>query len=133
MMGMGGCCMEKVVGGVTYLIAEENTGKTAGYGCSEDCVYIRMDETAGQMYCFAPGNLEVVCSSGSPVTAPPTMSPSTSSNSPTTSSNGSSMRRLHFLSSIFVTNHKCCLSMYIYVYLSMFYYYLLIYLCLYFT
>ena len=101
MMGMGGCCMEKVVGGVTYLIAEENTGKTAGYGCSEDCVYIRMDETAGQMYCFAPGNLEVVCSSGSPVTAPPTMSPSTSSNSPTTSSNGSSMRRLHFLSSLF--------------------------------
>ena len=80
MMGMGGCCMEKVVGNITYLIAEENTGKTQAFGCSEDCVYIRMDETAGQMYCFQPGNLEVSCSSPGNYSTPPppSMSPSTS-------------------------------------------------------
>ena len=85
MVGMGGCCIEKVVGGITYIIAEENTGKTQGYGCSEDCVYIRMDETEGQMYCFAPGNLEVACSSsGTPgPPPPPSMSPSTSGTSGT--------------------------------------------------
>merc|ERR1719443_369420 len=86
MVGMGGCCIEKVVGGITYIIAEENTGKTQGYGCSEDCVYIRMDETEGQMYCFAPGNLEVACSSSSGPTGPPpppSMSPSTSGTSGT--------------------------------------------------
>ena len=76
MMGMSGCCIEKVVGGITYYLAEENTGKTQGYGCSEDCVYIRMDETGGQMYCFAPGDLEVACNSSS-VTPEPPPSPST--------------------------------------------------------
>lgn len=80
MMGMSSCCIEKVVGGITYIIVEENTGKTQGYGCSEDCVYIRMDETGGQMYCFSPGNLEVACnsSSGTPEPPPPPyVSPST--------------------------------------------------------
>ena len=103
MVGMGGCCIEKVVGGITYIIAEENTGKTQGYGCSEDCVYIRMDETEGQMYCFAPGNLEVACSSSSGTPGPPpppSMSTSTSGTSApasqTTASSNSSIKSLRY-------------------------------------
>ena len=35
------CCLEKNVGGVDYVLWDENTGMTSGYGCLQDCIYVR--------------------------------------------------------------------------------------------
>ena len=35
------CCLEKNVGGVDYVLRNENTGMTSGYGCLQDCIYVR--------------------------------------------------------------------------------------------
>ena len=35
------CCLSKNVGGVDYVLWDENTGMTSGYGCLQDCVYVR--------------------------------------------------------------------------------------------
>ena len=36
------CCLEKNVGGVDYVLWDENTGMTSGYGCLQDCIYVRL-------------------------------------------------------------------------------------------
>ena len=35
------CCQDKTVGGVQYVLKNENTGMTSGYGCIQDCIYVR--------------------------------------------------------------------------------------------
>jgi len=52
------CCSEKMVGGVEYRYVRD--GMTGAYGCLADCIYERVD-TPGSMFCFAAGDLEVVC------------------------------------------------------------------------
>ena len=36
------CCLEKMVGGVDYVLQDENTGMTSGLGCLQDCIYVRL-------------------------------------------------------------------------------------------
>merc|ERR1712168_1095383 len=52
------CCTSKVVGGVEYILrAEEDT---AVYGCVNNCIFEKKEEP-GPLFCFAAGDLEVVC------------------------------------------------------------------------
>jgi len=55
------CCLEKTVGGVSYILVKE--ADTRGYNCLANCVYEKYDQvqTDGQLFCFAAGDLEVVC------------------------------------------------------------------------
>merc|ERR1712227_818277 len=68
------CCLSKTVGGVDYVLWDENTGMTSGYGCLQDCIYVRLDDPNKQ-YCFASGTLPVECDeSPSPSSMPPSPS-----------------------------------------------------------
>jgi len=58
-IGNGGCCVKKTVGGVSYtLVTSEPTSK---YGCKENCIYARDDQPGGNHFCFKAGNLESAC------------------------------------------------------------------------
>merc|ERR1739838_1176384 len=52
------CCTSKVVGGVEYILRTEED--TAAYGCVNNCIFEKKDEP-GPLFCFAAGDLEVVC------------------------------------------------------------------------
>merc|ERR1712227_242477 len=68
------CCLSKTVGGVDYVLWDENTGMTSGYGCLQDCIYVRLDDPDKQ-YCFASGTLPVEYNeSPSPSSMPPSPS-----------------------------------------------------------
>merc|ERR1719260_351380 len=52
------CCINKVVGGVEYILRTEED--TAAYGCVNNCIFEKKDEP-GPLFCFAAGDLEVIC------------------------------------------------------------------------
>merc|ERR1711909_149425 len=52
------CCTSKVVGGVEYILRTEED--TAAYGCVNNCIFEKKDEP-GPLFCFAVGDLEVIC------------------------------------------------------------------------
>jgi len=52
------CCTSKVVGGVEYILRSEED--TAGYGCVNNCIFEKKEEP-GPLFCFAVGDLEVIC------------------------------------------------------------------------
>merc|ERR1711970_424124 len=52
------CCTSKTVGGVDYILKKE--GDTTKYDCVSTCIYERKEEP-GPLFCFAAGDLEVVC------------------------------------------------------------------------
>merc|ERR1719250_355447 len=52
------CCTSKVVGGVEYTLRTEMD--TAAYGCVNNCIFEKVDEP-GPLFCFAVGDLEVIC------------------------------------------------------------------------
>merc|ERR1711936_996994 len=59
------CCTLKTVGGVPYLLVKE--GDTTNYNCLTNCLYAK-EGSPGPLYCFAAGDLEVVCGDGSVTT-----------------------------------------------------------------
>jgi len=52
------CCTSKVVGGVEYILRTEED--TAAYGCVNNCIFEKKEEP-GPLFCFAAGDLEVIC------------------------------------------------------------------------
>merc|ERR1711936_848397 len=52
------CCTSKTVGGVDYILRKE--GDTTKYDCVSSCIYEKTEEP-GPLFCFAAGDLEVVC------------------------------------------------------------------------
>jgi len=52
------CCTTKTVGGVDYILKKE--ADTSSYNCMSDCIYEKTEEP-GPLFCFAVGDLEVVC------------------------------------------------------------------------
>merc|ERR1712060_832773 len=52
------CCTSKVVGGVEYILRTEED--TSGYGCVNNCIFEKKEEP-GPLFCFAAGDLEVIC------------------------------------------------------------------------
>merc|ERR1712060_948332 len=52
------CCTSKVVGGVEYILRTEED--TSGYGRVNNCIFEKKEEP-GPLFCFAAGDLEVIC------------------------------------------------------------------------
>merc|ERR1712060_951920 len=52
------CCTSKVGGGVEYILRTEED--TSGYGCVNNCIFEKKEEP-GPLFCFAAGDLEVIC------------------------------------------------------------------------
>merc|ERR1739838_990753 len=52
------CCTSKMVGGVEYILRREED--TTIYNCLDNCIFEKTD-SAGPLFCFAAGDLEVVC------------------------------------------------------------------------
>merc|ERR1711892_1493013 len=65
------CCTSKVVGGVEYILRREED--TALYNCLDNCIFEKTD-SPGPLFCFAAGDLEVVCddAEGGRGSGPPT-------------------------------------------------------------
>ena len=66
--------MKKTVGGVSYDLVRE--ADTTSYNCLANCVYQKEGKTGGpggpvELFCFAAGDFEVVCSDGHPTDLPP--------------------------------------------------------------
>merc|ERR1711892_472582 len=61
-LGVGGapppCCTSKMVGGVEYILRREED--TTIYDCLDKCIFEKKD-SPGPLFCFAAGDLEVVC------------------------------------------------------------------------
>ena len=58
------------MGGMSYSLVKE--ADTSGYNCLANCVYQKDgDEDAGPLFCFAAGDLEVVCGDGGEFTQIP--------------------------------------------------------------
>merc|ERR1712142_17698 len=55
------CCKRKTVGGLVYSLVNEVD--TSGYNCKTNCLYEK-DAAPGSRYCFASGDLPVVCGDG---------------------------------------------------------------------
>merc|ERR1712106_1010834 len=52
------CCTSKMVGGVEYILRREED--TTIYNCLDNCIFEKAD-SPGPLFCFAAGDLEVVC------------------------------------------------------------------------
>merc|ERR1719376_580693 len=52
------CCTSKVVGGVEHILRTQED--TAAYGCVNNCIFEKKEEP-GPLFCFAAGDLEVIC------------------------------------------------------------------------
>merc|ERR1711892_1108773 len=52
------CCTSKMVGGVEYIPRREED--TTIYDCLDNCIFEKLD-SPGPLFCFAAGDLEVVC------------------------------------------------------------------------
>ena len=52
------CCTSKTVGGVEYILRMEED--TSNYNCVSNCIFGKVEEP-GPLFCFAAGDLEVVC------------------------------------------------------------------------
>merc|ERR1712128_79503 len=52
------CCTSKMVGGVEYILRREED--TTLYNCLDNCIFEKAD-SPGPLFCFAAGDLEVVC------------------------------------------------------------------------
>merc|ERR1711892_743610 len=52
------CCTSKMVGGVEYILRREED--TTIYDCLDNCIFEKTD-SPGPLFCFAAGDLEVVC------------------------------------------------------------------------
>merc|ERR1719228_174022 len=57
------CCTSKVVGGVEYTLNREED--TTQYDCVDNCIFEKIGEP-GRLFCFAVGDLEVVCGDAPP-------------------------------------------------------------------
>merc|ERR1712106_138607 len=65
------CCTSKMVGGVEYILRREED--TTIYDCLDNCIFEKTD-SPGPLFCFAAGDLEVVCddAEGGSGSGPPT-------------------------------------------------------------
>eukprot|EP00090_Calanus_glacialis_P041209 TRINITY_DN7246_c0_g1_i3.p1 TRINITY_DN7246_c0_g1~~TRINITY_DN7246_c0_g1_i3.p1 ORF type:complete len:356 (+),score=76.87 TRINITY_DN7246_c0_g1_i3:30-1070(+) len=63
------CCKEKTVGDKSYYLA--GMEDTSMYNCLAPCVYKLEGDDEGKMFCFAAGDLEVVCGDGGEFTEKP--------------------------------------------------------------
>ena len=48
-----------MVGGVEYILRREED--TTIYNCLDNCIFEKADSPPGPLFCFAAGDLEVVC------------------------------------------------------------------------
>merc|ERR1711892_399261 len=66
------CCRQKTVGGRLYVLA--GVVDTSGYNCLTNCVYkieADINDPVEKLFCFAAGDLEVVCGDGGESTEKP--------------------------------------------------------------
>jgi len=66
------CCRQKTVGGRLYVLA--GVEDTSGYNCLTNCVYkieADINDPMEKLFCFAAGDLEVVCGDGGEPTEKP--------------------------------------------------------------
>ena len=57
------CCTSKTVGGVEYILRREED--TSTYNSVSNCIFEKVEEP-GPLFCFAAGDLEVVCDDPAP-------------------------------------------------------------------
>ena len=55
------CCYKKKVGQYDYILVKNSEQDTKEYGCHNNCVYKKLNDSKSIYYCFKKGSLPVEC------------------------------------------------------------------------